>query len=229
MSGSAPCRRASVAAVASVIDPFRWTWSSTLGSDAMSRCDARTTIGSSLGAAPARCPQCGCREITGQRHENWNDLPVRGAIGTHGESMRPRSGPAPRRAHGESVVQTRHHGVRPFAALLAGALTISVAWPVAAGAPEAVTIVSDVTFVEGGPNIGSFTTSGDAADSGDDLPGRLVRGHRHPVRRRPGRSRHRPAAGPQDVHVRRRLGHVRPSRCRSRRISTPASRPSAGS
>jgi hypothetical protein len=29
-----------------------------------------------------------------------------------------------------------------------------------------VTIVSDVTFVEGGPNIGSFTTSGDAADSG---------------------------------------------------------------
>ena len=63
-------------------------------------------------------------------------------------------------------MQTRHHGVRPFAALLAGALTISVAWPVAAGAPEAVTIVSDVTFVEGGPNIGSFTTSGDAADSG---------------------------------------------------------------
>ena len=40
-------------------------------------------------------------------------------------------------------MQTRHHGVRPFAALLAGALTISVAWPVAAGAPEAVTIVSD--------------------------------------------------------------------------------------
>ena len=63
-------------------------------------------------------------------------------------------------------MQTRHHGVRPFAALLAGALSISVAWPVAAGAPEGVTIVSDVTFVEGGPNIGSFTTSGDAADSG---------------------------------------------------------------
>jgi hypothetical protein len=67
-------------------------------------------------------------------------------------------------------VQTRHHGVRPVAALLAGALTISVAWPVAAGAPEAVTIVSDVTFVEGGPNIGSFTTSGDAADSGSICP-----------------------------------------------------------
>ena len=67
-------------------------------------------------------------------------------------------------------MQTRHHGVRPFAALLAGALTISVAWPVAAGAPEAVTIVSDVTFVEGGPNIGSFTTSGDAADSGAICP-----------------------------------------------------------
>jgi hypothetical protein len=67
-------------------------------------------------------------------------------------------------------VQTRHHGGRPFAALLAGALTISVAWPVAAGAPEAVTIVSDVTFVEGGPNIGSFTTSGDAAESGAICP-----------------------------------------------------------
>jgi hypothetical protein len=67
-------------------------------------------------------------------------------------------------------VQTRHHGVRPFAALLAGALTISVAWPVAAGAPQAVTIVSDVTFVEGGPNIGSFTTSGDAADEGTICP-----------------------------------------------------------
>ena len=67
-------------------------------------------------------------------------------------------------------MQTRHHGVRPFAALLAGALVISVAWPVAAGAPEAVTIVSDVTFVEGGPNIGSFTTSGDAADSGAICP-----------------------------------------------------------
>jgi hypothetical protein len=63
-------------------------------------------------------------------------------------------------------VQTTHHGVRPFAALLAGALVLSAASPVAAGAPEAVTIVSDVTFVEGGPNFGSFTTSGDAADSG---------------------------------------------------------------
>jgi hypothetical protein len=67
-------------------------------------------------------------------------------------------------------VQTRHHGVRPIAALLAGALTISVAWPVAASAPEAVTIVSDVTFVEGGPNIGSFTTSGEAADAGTICP-----------------------------------------------------------
>ena len=67
-------------------------------------------------------------------------------------------------------MQTRHHGVRPFAALLAGALSISVAWPVAAGAPEGVTIVSDVTFVEGGPNVGSFTTSGDAADSGAICP-----------------------------------------------------------
>jgi hypothetical protein len=67
-------------------------------------------------------------------------------------------------------VQTRHHGVRPIAALLAGALTISVAWPVAASAPEAVTIVSDVTFVEGGPNIGSFTTSGEATDSGTICP-----------------------------------------------------------
>jgi hypothetical protein len=63
-------------------------------------------------------------------------------------------------------VQTRHHGVRLIAAMLAGSLAISVAWPVAAGAPLAVTIVSDVTFVEGGPNIGSFTTSGDAADAG---------------------------------------------------------------
>ena len=67
-------------------------------------------------------------------------------------------------------MQTRHHGVRPLAGLLAGALTISVAWPVAAGAPEGVTIVSDVTFVEGGPNVGSFTTSGDAADSGAICP-----------------------------------------------------------
>ena len=33
-----------------------------------------------------------------------------------------------------------------------------------------ITIVSDVTFVEGGPNIGSFTTSGDAADSGSICP-----------------------------------------------------------
>jgi hypothetical protein len=67
-------------------------------------------------------------------------------------------------------VQTRHHGVRPIAALVAGALAISVAWPVAAGAPRAVTIVSDVTFVEGGPNIGSFTTSGDATDAGTICP-----------------------------------------------------------
>ena len=62
-------------------------------------------------------------------------------------------------------MQTRHHGVRPVAALLAGALTLSVAWPVAAAAPETVTIVSDVTFVDGGPNVGSFTASGDAVDS----------------------------------------------------------------
>ena len=67
-------------------------------------------------------------------------------------------------------MQTRHHGVRLFAALLAGALSISVAWPVAAAAPQGVTIVSDVTFVEGGSNIGSFTTSGDAADSGAICP-----------------------------------------------------------
>ncbi len=63
-------------------------------------------------------------------------------------------------------MQTRHHGVRLFASLLAVALTLSIAWPVAAGAPEGVTIVSDVTFVDGGPNIGSFTASGDAVDSG---------------------------------------------------------------
>ena len=63
-------------------------------------------------------------------------------------------------------MQTRHHGVRLIAAVLAASLAISVAWPVAAAAPMAVTIVSDVTFVEGGPNIGSFTTSGDAADEG---------------------------------------------------------------
>ena len=67
-------------------------------------------------------------------------------------------------------MQTRHHGVRPVAALLAGTLTVSVAWPVAAAAPEAVTIVSDVTFVEGGRNIGSFTTRVDAADSGAICP-----------------------------------------------------------
>jgi hypothetical protein len=68
-------------------------------------------------------------------------------------------------------VLTRHLGVRPFAALLAGALTISVAFPVAAAAPEQVTIVSYVTFAEEGePNYGSFTTSGDAADSGTICP-----------------------------------------------------------
>ncbi len=68
-------------------------------------------------------------------------------------------------------MQTRHHGVRPLAALLAGALTISVAWPVAAAAPEAVAIVSYVTFAgEGEPNYGSFTASGDAAESGTICP-----------------------------------------------------------
>jgi len=54
--------------------------------------------------------------------------------------------------------------------MLAAALTISVAWPVAAAAPQLVTIVSDVTVVESGPNIGSFTTSGDATDAGSICP-----------------------------------------------------------
>ena len=65
-------------------------------------------------------------------------------------------------------MRTRQPGVRPALAILSAALALGVvAVPAAAAAPpQGVTIVSDVTFVEGGPNIGVFTASGRAVDAG---------------------------------------------------------------
>ena len=65
-------------------------------------------------------------------------------------------------------MRTRQPGVRTILAILSAALALGiVAGPAAAAAPPlGVTIVSDVTFVEGGPNIGAFTASGPAVDAG---------------------------------------------------------------
>ena len=65
-------------------------------------------------------------------------------------------------------MRTRQPGVRPILAILSAALALgALAAPAAAAAPpQGVTIVSDVTFVEGGPNIGVFTASGPAVDAG---------------------------------------------------------------
>ena len=65
-------------------------------------------------------------------------------------------------------MRTRQHGIRPILAILSAALALGVvAAPVSAAAPpKAVTIVSNVTFVDGGPNIGDFTATGAAVGAG---------------------------------------------------------------
>ena len=65
-------------------------------------------------------------------------------------------------------MRTRQPGIRPVLAILSAALALgALAAPAAAAAPpQGVTIVSDVTFVDGGPNIGEFTANGAAVDGG---------------------------------------------------------------
>src|SRR5690349_7921195 len=65
-------------------------------------------------------------------------------------------------------MRTHRPGIRSILATLSALLAVGVlAAPVAAAAPpKAVTIVSDVTFVNGGPNIGDFHASGAGVDSG---------------------------------------------------------------
>lgn len=46
------------------------------------------------------------------------------------------------------------------------ALVLTVVAPAAAATPQRVTIVSHVTFVDGGPNVGDFVASGPAVQSG---------------------------------------------------------------
>jgi hypothetical protein len=50
------------------------------------------------------------------------------------------------------------------------ATTLSVAGPVFAGRPQAVTIVSHVTFNPDGPNFGDFQATGSAVDDGAMCP-----------------------------------------------------------
>jgi hypothetical protein len=56
---------------------------------------------------------------------------------------------------------------RPIVGIV-GALVLSIALvaPATAASPQRVTIVSHVTFVDGGPNFGDFVASGPAVDSG---------------------------------------------------------------
>lgn len=65
-------------------------------------------------------------------------------------------------------MRTRQPGVRRTWAIIAALLALGVVAAPAAAAPPlaSVTIVSDVTFVEGGPNVGEFTTNGAATDAG---------------------------------------------------------------
>jgi hypothetical protein len=65
-------------------------------------------------------------------------------------------------------MRTPRPGVRPILALLSAALVAGIlAGPAfAAAPPKAVTIVSDVTFVDGGPNVGDFHATGAAVDTG---------------------------------------------------------------
>ena len=66
----------------------------------------------------------------------------------------------------------RQPGIRPILAILSATLALGVlAAPAAAAAPpEGVTIVSNVTFVDGGPNVGDFTASGAAVGAGTLCP-----------------------------------------------------------
>lgn len=62
------------------------------------------------------------------------------------------------------ILSRRAQGVvAVVAAMLA---LVLVAMPVGAASPQAVTIVSNVTFNPDGPNFGDFATSGQATDSG---------------------------------------------------------------
>lgn len=65
-------------------------------------------------------------------------------------------------------MRTRQPGVRFILAFVPAVLAVGVLGAPAAAAapPEGVTIVSDVTFVEGGPNVGVFDATGAAVDSG---------------------------------------------------------------
>jgi hypothetical protein len=65
-------------------------------------------------------------------------------------------------------MRTRQPGVRPILAALSALLALgAVAGPAAAAAPpRSVTIVSDVTFNQNGPNFGTFTATGAAVDAG---------------------------------------------------------------
>ena len=64
-------------------------------------------------------------------------------------------------------MRTRRPGIRPVLAILSALLALGVvAGPVAAAPPKGVTIVSDVTFVDGSPNVGEFDATGAAVDTG---------------------------------------------------------------
>jgi hypothetical protein len=65
------------------------------------------------------------------------------------------------------TVLTLKRRARAIVAVLGAtvALVTAIA-PVAAAAPQQVTIVSHVTFVDGGPNYGDFVASGPAVDGG---------------------------------------------------------------
>ena len=64
-------------------------------------------------------------------------------------------------------MQTHDRFPRAVAAIVVAIVaSLAVALPVAATAPQQVTMVSHVTFNPDGPNYGDFTASGDAADSG---------------------------------------------------------------
>ncbi len=56
------------------------------------------------------------------------------------------------------------------AALAAALCVLGAVAPVAARAPQAVTIVSRVTFNPDGPNFGDFTATGEAVDNGTLCP-----------------------------------------------------------
>ena len=65
-------------------------------------------------------------------------------------------------------MRTRQPGVRPILATLSALLALGVvAAPAAAAAPpQGVTIVSDVTFANEGPNFGDFEATGATVDAG---------------------------------------------------------------